>query len=60
MNGGRNSKELAANRNGAAAETRVPELRVGREIFPLNALNCKNSFVSRSRVRQTDEKYGND
>jgi len=38
------------------AETRVPEqLRAGSEVFPLNALNCKNSFVSRSE--QTD---GND
>lgn len=45
-------KELAANRNGGG--NTYP--RVRSKIFPLNALNCKNSFVSRWQVRQSDEK----
>lgn len=43
--GGGAGEELAAKR--AMPEARVPETSAGSGVFPLNALNCENSFVSR-------------
>lgn len=48
------ARELAAKRG--MAEARVPESSAGSwGLFPLNALNCENSFVSRGREGGREE-----
>lgn len=47
-------RELAAKRG--TAEARVPESSAGSwGLFPLNALNCENSFVSRKERGREEE-----